>query len=292
MRKTICVGAVILMKKCLISVVILLCIWMLSTACAAGLLWTCPNCGKTDNTGKYCGDCGQEAPERVFYLNEYLILDHGRVTVSWTDTENRQPYTVAYRYVDDSAPQDLILGADDLTSNWFTIENLIPGKTYLVVVFDADDQMIYESYVLPEVEEFTDGELTASSVEGWVEPICKGSSDEWADAAHLSELKASEIISSRGTYEYGFEYNIRHGVLPNPREYFTQCMIYAPNGYVISTIGSDVEYGADQSDGQKFIRPSLFDRVYDRTGEIPAGTWTFELYWNGMFVNRSTFTLQ
>ena len=69
-------------------------------------------------------------------------------------------------------------------------------------------------------------------------------------------------------------------------------MIYAPNGYVISTIGSDVEYGADQSDGQKFIRPSLFDRVYDRTGEIPAGTWTFELYWNGMFVNRSTFTLQ
>lgn len=32
-----------------------------------------------------------------------------------------------------------------------------------------------------------------------------------------------------------------------------------------------------------------FKMLYDKNFVIPTGTWTVELYWDGMFVNRSTF---
>ena len=50
------------MRNALAAALILV---MVSAVClAAGTHepWTCPQCGKTDNTGNYCGDCGHPAP--------------------------------------------------------------------------------------------------------------------------------------------------------------------------------------------------------------------------------------
>ena len=50
---------------------------ILGTGCALAETWTCPNCGKTDNTGQFCPDCGKEKPGSTsIQVGDYVYLGH------------------------------------------------------------------------------------------------------------------------------------------------------------------------------------------------------------------------
>ena len=93
--------------------------------------------------------------------------------------------------------------------------------------------------------------------------------------------------------EYGIQYRISYPELAYSRTYFTQIAIIAPNGYAESELYKTVDYGSEYSRlTWSMIGDSTFAQLYKYNSTIPSGTWTVELYWDGMFVNRSTFTVQ
>ncbi len=317
------------MKRRILTVVCIVCVLILSTAFSARNPWTCPDCGKTGNTGNYCGKCGHPAPDkvtptpritatravstptprktatptqrktatpapkRVFELNSNIVTDKGRVTVTWTDSENRQPYTVCYTYEGGSAVQTYYRASSDVRTKSYTFEALIPGKTYKITIIDANNQSISKTYRLPTPTEFADGKLKASSIKIGIEPRYKGVSDAYEKARKISALKASEIVSNRGKYEYGVRYTIDYPQLAYSREYLTHIALIAPNGYAESEVWSTQAYGSEYINLYWYLLgPWTFDKIYEQNGTVPAGTWTLELYWDGMFVNRSTFTVQ
>ncbi len=299
----------------------IVCVLIVSAAFSERNPWTCPDCGKTENKGNYCGKCGHPAPDmasptprmtatpavstptpkktatpapkRVFELNSNIVSDKGHVTVTWTDSENRKPYTVCYRYEDSSVSQPLYSIGKNVTAQSYTLDCLIPGKTYTITIIDADNQRASRSYTLPKPDEFEDGKLKASSIKVGIEGRYKGVSDKYSQAKRVSVLKASDIVSNRGTYDYGFRYNISYPQLAHSRQYLTQIAVYAPNGYMESELVQEHEYGSQYAGYHWYILGTqTFDAVYKNTGTIPAGKWTVELYWDGMFVNRSTFTVK
>lgn len=52
------------MKKILSCILII--VMLMGTVCVADDVWTCPNCGRTDLTGKFCGSCGTTRPEETW----------------------------------------------------------------------------------------------------------------------------------------------------------------------------------------------------------------------------------
>ena len=85
---------------------------------------------------------------RSFELNEHVSTDRGRVTVSWVDSEDKSPYYVSFQYIGSS---DVIqpfywAGIDKAgsttNSKSFTIDALIPGKTYKIEVRDCSGTSI------------------------------------------------------------------------------------------------------------------------------------------------------
>lgn len=99
-----------------------------------------------------------------------------------------------------------------------------------------------------------------------------------------------DIVSNRSSKEYGFRYDVDYPQLAYSRTYFTQVVITAPNGYLETEVYKTATYGSEYA-GKYWDMPGdwTFRMIYDKNSSVPSGTWTVELYWDGMFVNRSTF---
>ena len=235
----------------------------------------------------------------VFELSSNISMNKGHATVSWTDTANNSPYEVAYQCVgkDGVSHPSYWAGGDQLSSTThaksFTIDELIPGKTYKIMVTDCNGRVITRNYTIPSVSTFVDGKLPASSINITIQPRSKSYGVSDSSANSISTLRASDIMSNRYSKEYGFRYEIEYPQLAYSRTYFTQVAIIAPNGYTECEIHNTIEYGREYSGHYwHMVGDWTFQKMYEYNSSIPSGTWTVELYWDGMFVNRSTFTVQ
>lgn len=236
---------------------------------------------------------------RTFELSTNISMNKGRATVSWTDSANNSPYEVAFECVGSGSVThpSYWAGGDQVSSTTysksFTIDHLIPGKTYIIKITDCNNQRITKTYTVPSANTFVDGKLTASSISISLEPRYKtfGASD--SSASSISQLRASTIMSNINSKEYGFRFDINYPQLAYSRTYYTQIAIIAPNGYTECEVHKSVDYERAYS-GQYYdmIGEWTFAKIYEFNSTIPSGTWTVELYWDGMFVKRSTFTVQ
>ena len=237
--------------------------------------------------------------DRTFELDSTVISNNGRVTVSWTDSANNSPYTVAYQYVGNSnvAQPRYWAGGNEAGSTTysksFTIDKLIPGNSYRILVTDCNGMSIHHIYELPTPSTFVDVKLKASSIEVQILLRQKDSSASYSTASSIDVLRASDIISNRGNKEYGFRYDINYPKLAYSRRYFTQVAITAPNGYLECELGSDIQLETECSGVYWDMLGSwTFKRIYDENSLIPTGTWKVDLYWDGMHVNQSSFNVE
>ena len=292
--------------------------------------WTCPECGQSGNTGKFCSNCGTKAPggeaavpsaptaaptpvptaaptptatpkptptptpAREFGLNPGVVSEKGRVTVSWTDSDFRAPYKVLARCESSS---DVIhpnyIQAEDVYATYCTLNEMVPGRTYTVEVRDSRGVSVKRTYTMEPADDFVDGKLKASSIKIGIEPRRKTPDQEVTSAKRINALVASDIMNNRNTYDYGFKYQVRNPQLAKSRYYFTQIVLVAPNGYTEVMVADDVDFGRDYSGKYWYMLGDwTFDMIQDLNGSLPSGEWAVELYWDGMFVNRSTFTVK
>ena len=188
------------------------------------------------------------------------------------------------------------------TTSGHSIEALdpIPGKSYDVYVADEGFQILgKKTYRIPDAPEFKNGKMTKKSAKISMEPRkMRSGGDRKKDTKKVKKLVASEIrdgLDNKSTV-YGVKYNIRMPQLAKGREFFTTIAMEAPNGFMFTVVADTLSFDRVKNGYQNLwfymIGDTFFDYLYRNTGEIPTGNYKVSLFWDGMWVNTSTFSVK
>lgn len=218
----------------------------------------------------------------------------GTVTVNWRTNGTSGPYEVYYaqkfssNYLNDRE-HELSTGLWPATEdNSFygtsaTVDRLIPGQEYWIVVFDSDDNSAHYSYRPGPAPNFPDFPTKIT---------LQLKSRTGSSYAEHRSFSARDIIGNSNT-EYGFYVKLEYSQLARAREYLGHAAIIAPNGVVFTDEllnvylpnGRSYSYITFYSLDWFF---SIMEKYFD---EIPVGTYQWALYYDGMYVNTQTFTV-
>ena len=244
-------------------------------------------------------------PARTFEISSNVTTDAGRYTITWEDSANAGPYQLTYQYVDESSNAvqcNFWAGHSEkestTTSKSYTYLYLIPGKTYKFTVEDSKGVKTSRVITLPTPSSFVDGKLKSSSIKVSWKYRYMESGMAYEDARSLKKFSAAEMMTNmtNSGYRYGLYYRISLPQLATSREFFTTIAFYAPNGFVHTEVARDVSYSSFNNASGSYCAwhcagTGFFDLLYEKNGTIPTGTYTVELYWDGMFVKSTTFTV-
>ena len=233
---------------------------------------------------------------RTFEINETVGMNKGRATVSWTDSADASPYIVYFQPIGrGGAVQASEWGGGSreestATAKQLALTRLIPGHQYRIYVEDCNGVSTNRDITLPEAHTFSDGSFKASSISVQLDFRKKDDSASDTTAVETGSLRASEILRDRGKTEYGFAYTVNY-----PRSllssYLTQILITAPNGFFAQEYALDVKYEGYGGLMWYMLGDDTFRKFYDQYSTIPAGAWKIDLFWDGMHVNQSTFSV-
>ena len=230
-------------------------------------------------------------------LGDYIQFNNGYVTISWSGDPSFE-YDIYYQFLDPLEGEEQPQQYDGTGSfNTYSIGGMVPGHSYGVYLVDPATDFIldYKEYELPEAETFQDGKLKDTSVKVSIAPR-KQTAD--GSVKSVSEITAKNIVRDlgNGSAQYGFKYTMKMPQLIKNRSFHVQTLITAPNGMTWSTNFGDVSFErvADgyQTLWSNFTGNAIFYYEYERFENVPAGKYQVELYWDGMFVNRSTLTVK
>ena len=234
-----------------------------------------------------------------------MTTDTGRYTITWEDSANAGPYQLTYQYVDESSNAvqcNFWAGPSEkdstTTSKSYTYLYLIPGKTYKFTVEDSKGVKTSRVITLPTPSSFVDGKLKSSSIKVSWKYRYMESGMAYEDARSLSKFSAAEMMTSmtNSGYRYGLYYRIDLPQLAKSRNFYTTIAFYAPNGFASAEVSGDTSYFSFNNASGSYCAwhcagTGFFDLLYEKNGTIPTGTYTVELYWDGMFVKSTTFTV-
>ena len=229
-----------------------------------------------------------------------LQYDSGRATITWTDPDGAGPYKTAYQYQDPGGcPQCWFWGGGNEAGSTaygtsFTFNDLAPERTYIVSVEDANGHEVTKTVTTPQAYEFEDGKLTTQSVKVKLEHRYTDSKAKKFKKLK-NGLKASEIKDNQGVYYYGVKYEKQMPRLSKPRTYFEQIVFTAPNGFSQTVIAKDNTMQFVSARARfwwELLGDSFFANMINKLGDVVPGTYSIDLYWDGMFVNHSTFEVK
>lgn len=238
------------------------------------------------------------ADGRTFEISPDFTFKDGLTTITWTDSANKGPYTVVYLLVSDSEAQQTVHLADlydetgTTSKKSFVLGELLPGRTYAVGVFDADQELAETEITLPIPSEFEDGKLKASSVRVTTEP--RRMKRENGSIGDIDRLEASTIASTIGQWLYGLYYEIKLPELARERDYHVQIALIAPNGYC-DTVFCKRNVFSTGTGWMSYLRmtgATFFYYMLESNGSIPVGTYSAELYFDGMLANVKEFKVR
>ncbi len=230
-----------------------------------------------------------------FRIQAVQSLGDGRVEVIISDPQNKGPYTVNFvrkasnDFEKDQTAQGFHWIHNEIKSKAQIINDFVPGESYWVWASNSAGEET-ERYVFsaPSVKQF-DGFKTKPSISSFnLKSRALGSSAKDIDA-----FKASTIYSSKNI-EYGAYVRYDYPQLKNPRTYFLQTVVRAPNGLCAVDYADDDELPVgDTYSYWTFYSFEKFFAALTHGGRMPpTGTYRFELYWDGMLVDFKTFQVK
>lgn len=237
------------------------------------------------------------AAETTVTLNDRLVYDRGYTTISWTvsGTEADIYYVFVSPCDNGSAQQSLWRVAETRAHSAQAVE-CIPGKSYQVTVTNGSYIILDQrEYTLPEAEPFADGKLTNSTIKITTAP--RKALPNSSSIQEINSLRASDIIAGaqNDNAYYGIRYQMRMPQLIKPRTFFVTLAFEAPNGYLFVDQATDITF--DQViDGYQtlwwnIVGADFFLNLYARNGDVPVGAYKVYMFWDGMWVNTSTFNV-
>lgn len=238
-------------------------------------------------------------PAREFKINTSPSTSDGRVTVRWTDSSSAGPYKVAYEYAGPGSATQASFWAGGNESNAtvstksYTFTELLPGYSYIIKVTDKNYNTVTATVKVPSGGTFTDGKLKNTSVSVSVSTKYKNSEETVFSVSKFDHSTMEKYIKD-GSRFYGLHYEITMPSLAYKRTYFEQLAFFSSNGYCETVYAGDSSY--DNVDNKanywwSCIGSGFFQRLYSKNNAIPDGTYYVRLYWNGMLVNETKFTV-
>lgn len=219
------------------------------------------------------------------------IQDHGDGTVTMTwDNPNHGPVTVGYLVVADEAAGNRIQVETDVYDDSYTFTTLAPGREYALLVMpemetDYMDVGGVTVSVPPAFDDFrisvTDTNLTYF--------VMKGNDYSYNYAHDLSNRKILELLDEK---DFWVRMNISLSARSQTITLPVLVVVTSPTDYVVAQY-SEMEL---EKDWISFWRTMVymndaFADMAEQTGEIPAGKYTVEVYLDGRFLDRSSFTM-
>ena len=212
------------------------------------------------------------ADYRTFKVNsEVTMTDKGHVIVTWEDSEGLGPYSVYFKYAENSKPQYRYLSEVYVTSKVCEIDRLIPGKQYMIYVSDRNGDEQTTTLTLQYAKQ--DGkprDLGTMSAEAMTRNIGKG-------------------------YSYGLKYMMKfYSAASKQLVREATFAFYSPTGFVKTEHATDftLPKGANWWYWYNMLGDTFFDDLYSLNGEIPAGKYKFELYLDGHYFYGKNFTVK
>jgi len=258
----------------------------------------CFNCGaKQSSTGSSSTTTTSKSSDDDDDVSSTMkitkITDNGDGTVSmrWNDSGSNSPYCVysLQKFSDDfEADLDAALGtftcAEDLYSRTVVLDTLVPGVDYWLIVEDCNEDYTWEEYeasTLPRFYEFN----TDISIQ-----LKYRRNNAYEEVTSFS---ASDFNRNRSNTTYGAYIRLDYPQLARARQYRYMVAISDPTGEVVVDALGDMEL--DRGRSYTYWTYYSFDwylsLLADEHGSLPVGTYTWSLYYDGMFVSSQTFRI-
>lgn len=244
--------------------------------------------------------CALPARAGSLSISSQVSFSKGRTTVTWTDTGAGAPYQVAYEYYDGgSASQSGFWAGGNKTDatvygRSYTFEKLIPGCRYIITVFDNDNNSASQIIQVPDAKPFSDLGIRASamSVDSELRYIGADGTEKWPSVFILDQM-LPYVKNDRASC--GVSYKFEIPAISQKKTYLLLMVMRAPNGYTESVLIQDVTFRKSSVYNVYYTTctgSDFFKRLLEKNGTIPVGRYTVEMYWDGMLVDRDSFTVK
>ncbi len=238
---------------------------------------------------------GTALAETRVTLKDYLPYENGKTRIEWDVTgDEASSYKVLLQLINNGTASQTRWNVGKTDKHYIQTSECLPGKAYEITVTDANNNVLDRaSFQMDEPETFVDGKLKNTSIKITTKPrkVATGTRD-YKDVKALKKSEIIEGVTSKKTY-YGIRYQMKMPQLVKERSFFVTLAFESPDGYVYVEQATDVEFSRVSNGYQtlwwEITGMNFFANLYSSTGDIPTGTYTVYLYWDGMWVNTTTF---
>ena len=230
-------------------------------------------------------------------LGSSLQFSGGKTTITW-EAVGMEPgsYRVYVKPIRNGTADQKQIKVGETSSHSVQTTECLPGKSYEVTLTDGSNNILdQKEYRMDDPETFQDGKLKNTSIKITIKPRRMAAGGEPKD--YNKSLKASEIRAGlyEGSYYYGMKYQMRMPQLVKQRSFFVTLAFEAPDGYLYVEQATDITFERVNNGYQtlwwNLAGAKFFLQLYQDTGDIQSGKYTVYLYWDGMWVNTSHFTV-
>ena len=272
----------------------------LTLGCVSALAetWYCTECGQA-NSGNFCGNCGAKKPAKSgggssnsggLTITDVSMDSEGSIKISWNG--GSAPYNVMYQaYVNSNYNQgaDTILwnGARNTYNKSVTLKyDMVPGEHYWVIVTDSQNHEAWYDYN-PRIQAFT-------AVSGMSFGFFSLRQKVRNKSQTVTYFSANEIKNGYLDNIYGATIKIS---LNRQRDYtfFTRFAVIFPNGEPYLFVADYVDYlkrYGSWAAWESFDFKNVWSTLMSEKGEIPAGTYTFKIFFDNTILGQQTFTVR
>lgn len=250
---------------------------------------SCALCGQESGNENYlCADCLLSLLEEKDLSGGLSIVGvepnaDGSITLIWDDTANNGPYNVYYELLE-RAPVPFGWTAESgVYANAATLDQLVPGVSYVLTVEDASGNKADYIYYAPNVKL---GNKVGAKIR--VTTKMRNGRNHLGIPFHVGDIQRPD------TREHGLELKLSYSMLKYTRFYAFSISVEAPNGFtdVVSSGRVTLNYGRSEVPAWNFVNLENFFGCLERYyGGVPAGEYLVTLNFDGNPACTATFTV-
>lgn len=250
---------------------------------------SCALCGQESGNENYlCADCLLSLLEEKDLSGGLSIVGvepnaDGSITLIWDDTANNGPYNVYYELLE-RAPVPFGWTAESgVYANAATLDQLVPGVSYVLTVEDASGNKADYIYYAPNVKL---GNKVGAKIR--VTTKMRNGRNHLGIPFHVGDIQRPD------TREHGLELKLSYSMLKYTRFYAFSISVEAPNGFtdVVSSGRVTLNYGRSEVPAWNFVNLENFFGCLERYyGGVPAGEYLVTMNFDGNPACTATFTV-
>ena len=275
------------MRTNMITRLLLLAMVLMMTMVLPAQADSCALCGKESGNENYlCADCLLGLLKEKDISGGLEIVGvmpnaDGSVTLIWDDAAANGPYNVYYELLERAPVPFGWTAARGVYSNAVTLEQLVPGVSYVFTVEDASGNKADFIYYAPNVK-------MGNEIGAKIRITTKMRNGR----NHLNIPFYVGDIQRPDSREHGLHLKLSYSMLRYTRDYAFSISVEAPNGFADVVFSGDMtlNYGKSEVAAWNFLNLEDYFGYLERYyGGVPAGEYIVTMNFDGIPACSATF---